>query len=58
MSEQQYTDPSGNTEQFRAFVQRTEPVQAEGKSLPMGLLIGGLLVVAVAVVVVAWLVVG
>jgi hypothetical protein len=24
---EEYVDPSGNTEQFRVFVQRTEPVQ-------------------------------
>ncbi|WP_422743609.1 hypothetical protein ACN27B_04435 [Micromonospora sp. WMMD754] len=53
-----YTDPSGNTAQFRAFVDAPEPAAAAAppSRLP---LIAGLAVAAVVVVaLVAWLALG
>ncbi|MEV6298365.1 hypothetical protein AB0M02_03060 [Actinoplanes sp. NPDC051861] len=45
-------DPSGNTEAFRAFTRPTPEAEAPSK-LP--LLIGGAVLVAVVIAVVAWL---
>lgn len=53
MSEQEYKDPSGNTEQFRAFVRSGEPEAGGGR--PVGL-IAAVAIAAVAVIaVVVWL---
>jgi hypothetical protein len=52
MAEQHHRDPSGNTEQFRAFVQSTEPAQE--RSLPIGLIAGLGAAVVVLIAVVAW----
>jgi hypothetical protein len=54
MSEQHHRDPSGNTEQFRAFVQSTEP--ARERSLPVGLIGGVAAAVVVLIAVVVWVV--
>jgi hypothetical protein len=49
-----YVDPSGNTEQFQAYVQRTESTKAAEKRSPVGLIVG--IVVAVLVLAgLAWL---
>jgi hypothetical protein len=52
MSEQQYRDPSGNTEQFKAFVRSPEPEPQ--RSLPVGL-IAGVVAAIVVIGVIAWL---
>jgi len=50
-----YTDPSGNTAQFQAFVSRPdEPVAA--KRTPVGLIVGIAALALVVVAVVAYLV--
>jgi hypothetical protein len=54
MSEQQYQDPSGNTEQFRAFVQ-SSPEPAQGRALPVGLIVGVGVAVVILIVLVVWL---
>jgi hypothetical protein len=58
-SQDPYTDPSGNTEAFQAFVRRggtpDEPVVAK-KSSSTGMLIG-VLVAVIVVAIVVWLVV-
>jgi len=54
MSEQQYRDPSANTEQFRAFVQSTEPTAAGG-GRPVGLIAGIAVAAVVVIAVVVWL---
>jgi hypothetical protein len=54
MSEQEYKDPSGNTEQFRAFVRSTEP-DAGNESRPVGLIVGVAVAVVVVIAVVVWL---
>jgi hypothetical protein len=51
----EYQDPSGNTQAFRAFAQRDEPAQARSK-LP--LIIGGAAAVLVILLVVALLFLG
>jgi hypothetical protein len=48
----EYRDPSGNTEAFRAFVQRDEPAPASGGRLPPSLIIGAIAAVLVIVVLV------
>ncbi|MGR6321886.1 hypothetical protein Q2K19_16250 [Micromonospora soli] len=52
-----YTDPSGNTAQFRAFVDSPEPAAAAQtpSRLP---LIAGIGVAVVVVALIAWLVLG
>jgi hypothetical protein len=53
---EEYQDPSGNTQMFRAFVARNEPVPESRSKLP---LIVGLGVAAVVLVVlIVWLIVG
>jgi hypothetical protein len=54
MSEQEYKDPSGNTEQFRAFVQSTDS-DAGNDSRPVGLIAGIAVAVVVVLVVIVWL---
>ncbi|MEW2428055.1 hypothetical protein AB0877_08585 [Micromonospora sp. NPDC047644] len=52
-----YTDPSGNTEAFRAFNQTPEATPTEAPSrLP--LIVGAAVVVVVLVALVAWLATG
>jgi hypothetical protein len=53
---EEYKDPSGNTQMFRAFVARTEPVPETRSKLPLtvGLAIGAV----VLVVLIVWLAVG
>jgi hypothetical protein len=48
---EEYTDPSGNTEQFRAFVHDTEaPTPAKRSPLPLVVaVVAGVIVVAAAV---------
>jgi hypothetical protein len=51
-----YTDPSGNTEAFQAFVNRGgTPIVKPGRSRPTGLIIGAVVVVVIVVAVVVWL---
>jgi hypothetical protein len=52
MSEESYVDPSGNTEQFRAYVQRAEPA-GERTGAPPYLIIGIIAAVVVVGIVVA-----
>ncbi|HYN94763.1 MAG TPA: hypothetical protein VES42_13020 [Pilimelia sp.] len=48
-----YTDPSANTQQFRAFVQQTE---AEPETTrPLGLIVAGVAAVAVLLALAIWL---
>ncbi|MFD2767300.1 hypothetical protein [Micromonospora eburnea] len=52
-----YTDPSGNTAQFRAFVESPEAAAAAAEEAPSRLpLIAGIAVAVVVVALVAWLV--
>lgn len=51
----EYQDPSGNTQAFRAFVQREEPARSKS-NLP--LIIGGAVAVFVILLVVALLLFG
>lgn len=51
----EYTDPSGNTAQFRAFVHRAEE-PAPAKGTPVAMLVGVAAVVVVLAVVTAYLV--
>ncbi len=43
-------DPSGSTEQFKAFVQHTEP--ASTRSFPVGAVVGGVAAIVVVAIVV------
>ncbi|HEX5594611.1 MAG TPA: hypothetical protein VFX61_01105 [Micromonosporaceae bacterium] len=52
MSEQ-HTDPSGNTQAFRAFVQSEEESPQSSAKLP--LIIGGVLVAALVLALIVWL---
>ena len=52
----EYQDPSGNTQAFRAFAQRDEPAQPTRSNLP--LIIGGAVAVLVILLVVALLFLG
>jgi hypothetical protein len=52
-----YTDPSGNTEQFRAFVHAPEAAAPAAAPSRLPLIIGGVVVVLL-VAVVAWLALG
>jgi hypothetical protein len=49
-------DPSGNTEQFRAFTQKAPEEPAAASKTP--LIIGGVVVAVVLIAVIAWLAVG
>ena len=51
----EYTDPSGNTQAFRAFVNQPEPEETRSR---MPLIIGAVVVAAVVLLVVALLVFG
>ncbi len=46
----QYSDPSGNTQQFQAFAQRTEPEPARRSPLPWVLGIAAAIIVIGAVI--------
>ena len=50
MAENPHIDPSGNTEQFRAFAQSPQPPAA--KRSPVALIVGVAIVVLIVVVVV------
>jgi hypothetical protein len=52
----EYSDPSGNTAQFQAFVHRVEEEPAPAKRTPVGLLIGVAAVIIVVAAVAAYLV--
>jgi hypothetical protein len=55
MSSEDYVDPSGNTEQFRAFAQRTEPVPekpAGSRYLALGVVAAVIVVAAVVAILV------
>jgi hypothetical protein len=52
MSEE-YTDPSGNTAQFQAFVHRQEPAPATTR--PVGVIIGGVAAVIVLLAIAVYL---
>ncbi|MFC4145942.1 hypothetical protein ACFO0M_06715 [Micromonospora mangrovi] len=52
-----YTDPSGNTQQFRAFVDAREAAAPAAAPNRLPLILGGVAVVLV-VAVVAWLALG
>jgi hypothetical protein len=54
---EEYVDPSGNTEQFRAFVHRAEPAP-DNPARPRLLAIGVVAIVIVAIAVIAILAVG
>jgi hypothetical protein len=47
----EYQDPSGNTQAFRAFAERSEPKPASGRIPPLLIIAGG--VVAVVIVALA-----
>jgi hypothetical protein len=55
MSEQD-VDPSGSTEQFKAFVQHTEAPST--KTFPVGLVVAAAVTALVVVAIVVWLAVG
>ncbi|WP_198041508.1 hypothetical protein [Micromonospora chokoriensis] len=50
-----YTDPSGNTEAFRAFIHAPERVAPVETPSRLPLIIGGAVVVVLLIAVVAWL---
>ncbi|MEV4658471.1 hypothetical protein [Micromonospora sp. NPDC049301] len=50
-----YTDPSGNTEAFRAFTQTPEAVPAADAPSRTPLIIGAAVVVVLLVALVAWM---
>jgi hypothetical protein len=52
----EYQDPSGNTQAFRAFAQRDEPAAQARSNLP--LIIGGAVAVVVILLVVGLLLLG
>jgi len=52
----EYVDPSGNTQQFRAFALAEEPPPS--RPVPTGLLVTGVLMILGAVAAVAWLALG
>ncbi len=49
----QHVDPSGNTAQFRAFVQRPEPAPAKRSPLPI---VAGVVAALVVIAVIVWLI--
>ncbi|MEU2610367.1 hypothetical protein ABZ570_02065 [Micromonospora sp. NPDC007271] len=53
-----HTDPSGNTAQFRAFVESPEPAAAVGAPSRLPLIAGIGVAVVVVIAVVAWLALG
>ncbi|MBQ0991929.1 hypothetical protein PSH03_006045 [Micromonospora sp. PSH03] len=53
-----YTDPSGNTEAFRAFNQTPETAASTEAPSRLPLIIGAAVVVVVLVALVAWLATG
>ncbi len=46
----QYRDPSGDTQAFRAFVQRQEPAAEPARSMLPWLIAGGIAVVLIATI--------
>jgi hypothetical protein len=52
MSEQQQQDPSGNTARFRAFVEQAQVEDAPKPGVSRGMLIGGIVVLAIIVIVI------
>jgi hypothetical protein len=52
-----YTDPSGNTQAFRVFAQGADPA-AEQPTSKLPLIVGGVVVGAVLLALVAWLALG
>ncbi|WP_199562230.1 hypothetical protein [Micromonospora deserti] len=50
-----HTDPSGNTEAFRAFANTPEPEAATGTATRMPLLVGAAAVAVVLVALAGWL---
>lgn len=52
---EEYTDPSGNTQMFRAFVARDEPAPETRSKLP--LIVGLAAAAVVLVVLIVWLLV-
>jgi hypothetical protein len=52
MSEQQQQDPSGNTARFRAFVEQAQVEDAPKQGMSRGMLIGGIVVLAIIVIVI------
>ena len=55
---EEYSDPSGNTQQFRAFVERTEPSGTPERARPMGLIVFGAVAVVAVIVLAVWLATG
>jgi hypothetical protein len=55
---EQYSDPSGNTQQFRAFVERTEPAAGPQRARPMGLIVFAAVAVVLVIVLAVWLATG
>ncbi|MGC5021570.1 hypothetical protein [Micromonospora sp. DT47] len=51
----EYVDPSGNTEQFRAFVHAPESATPAPTASRLPLIVGAAVVAAVLVAVAAWL---
>jgi hypothetical protein len=48
-------DPSGNTEAFRAFTERTSPEPPAATASRTPLIVGGIVVAVVLIAVVVWL---
>lgn len=53
-----YTDPSGNTAQFRAFVDTPEAAPAASAPSRLPLIVGGVAAAVVVIALVAWLALG
>ena len=51
-----FVDPSGNTEAFRAFTEKTPPEPATASKTP--LIIGGVVLAVVVIAVALWLLAG
>ncbi|WP_165947353.1 hypothetical protein [Micromonospora sp. 15K316] len=53
-----YTDPSGNTEAFRAFAHTPEPAAPAATASRVPMIVGAAVVVVVLVAVAVWVAVG
>ena len=53
-----YTDPSGNTAQFRAFVDSPEPAASAAAPSRLPLIAGGAVAAVVVIALVAWIALG
>ncbi|WBC11962.1 hypothetical protein [Micromonospora sp. WMMA1947] len=53
-----YTDPSGNTAQFRAFVDSPEPAASAAAPSRLPLIAGGTVAAVVVIALVAWIALG